>query len=249
MAQSERERRGTKRVAKAGDADLAQSSGLTGKRGYLSGDLSSLSRHLVEVAERLDAELSASGGVTNQFSLLTQELTEQREAFLKAEVEIANLRLQLEGERERRHRIGDELLQLRKALETMQLGVTIANQDGIIVYVNPADARIHGHTVDELLGKDVGIYAVGFQHKPLSAEKLRTLGSYQRETFNCRKDGSIFKVRLLSDVVWNSDGDPIGLVTTCEELREAADEAAVNGKSSTTKSAPVKAKKKKTKKK
>ena len=139
-------------------------------------------------------------------------------------------------------------MQLRKALETMQLGVTIANQDGVITYVNPADAKTHGYTVDELLGKDVGVFAVGFQHKPLSVEKLRTLKSFQRETFNRRKDGSIFKVRLLSDVVRNSDGEPMGLVTTCEELRDVEVENAADGKTTSPKAAAVRVKKKKTKK-
>jgi PAS domain S-box-containing protein len=239
MAESVHEGAGAKPLAKTGAENPAPTSGLTGTGGGRIGELLSLSRHLAEVAERLDSELRVSGSWTNQ------ELNEQREAYLRAEVEIANLRLQLEGERDRRHHAENELLQLRKALETMQLGVTIADQNGIIVYVNPADARIHGHTVDELLGKDAGIYAVEFQHRPLSVAKLRTLRSFQRETFNRRKDGSIFKVRLLSDVVWNSEGDPVGLVTMCEELRDTAGAETVDGEPPRPKSSAGTGKKKK----
>jgi PAS domain S-box-containing protein len=126
----------------------------------------------------------------------------------------------------------------------MQLGVTIANQHGIIIYVNPADAKMHGHTRDELLGKDVGIYAVGFQHRPLSVERLRKLKSYRRETFNRRKDGSIFEVRLLSDVVRNSDGDPVGLVTMCEELPSKDTRGSTSKKPASRKPASRKTKKK-----
>ena len=210
MAESGQNGPSAKGSANNGAGEPVSASTPNGTRWVLAKELSSSARHLAEAAVRLETEVPVSESVENQFSELTQELSKQREAFLRADVEIANLRLQLEGERDRRQRTEEERLQLRKALETMQLGVTIANHNGVIVYVNPADARIHGHTVDELLGKDVGIYAVGFQHKPLTLAKLRTLKSYQRETFNRRKDGSIFKVRLLSDVVRNSEGDPIG---------------------------------------
>ena len=184
----------------------------------IAADLSRIADHLAVLAARIDSELHMGNDVTMEFAELSRELSEQREAFLRADVQLADIRLQLSGEQSRRQRLEDDLAQLRSAIETMQLGVTIANQDGIIVYVNPADAKMHGYSRDELLGRDVGAYAVGYQHRPMSTEKLRTLTSYQRETFNRRKDGSIFKVRLLSDVVRNADGDPVGLVTMCEEL-------------------------------
>jgi PAS domain S-box-containing protein len=206
-------------------------------------ELSKIAESISELARRIDSEQSVNGDVTSDFSELYREMSEQREAYLRAEVQLADLRLQLAGEQSKCERVENDLIQLRTALETMQLGVTIANQDGIITYVNPADAKMHGYTRDELLGKDVGTYAVGFQHKPVSVERLRNFTSYQRETFNRRKDGSIIRVRLLSDVVWNSDGDPVGLVTMCEELPslDTADESAE--KTTKNKSGPRKAKK------
>jgi PAS domain-containing protein len=53
----------------------------------------------------------------------------------------------------------NQLAQLKKAIDTMRLGVTISDLHGRIVYANPADARMHGYALDELLGKDVGVYA------------------------------------------------------------------------------------------
>ena len=44
--------------------------------------------------------------------------------------------------------------------------------------------------------------------------------SWRRETINARKDGSVFPVHLMSDVVRNSSGKPIGLVYTCEDITE-----------------------------
>ena len=50
----------------------------------------------------------------------------------------------------------DALRPLATALQTMQLGVTIADPEGRIVYTNPAEANMHGYSVDELIGRDVG---------------------------------------------------------------------------------------------
>jgi hypothetical protein len=35
-----------------------------------------------------------------------------------------------------------------------------------------------------------------------------------------RKDGNIFPVRLMSDVIKNSEGTPVGIVTTCEDITD-----------------------------
>ncbi|MGD2136236.1 MAG: PAS domain S-box protein, partial [Gemmatimonadales bacterium] len=109
---------------------------------------------------------------------------------------------------------------LEKALQTMQLGVTITDVDGTIVYVNPADAHLHGYAVDELLGQDVGIFSPPSRRAPLHLDQLRELTSWKRESVNVRKDGSTFPVQLLSDVVRGPDDEPIGVVTTCEDITE-----------------------------
>jgi PAS domain S-box-containing protein len=116
---------------------------------------------------------------------------------------------------------------LEKALDTMQLGVTITDLDGTITYANPADARQHGYTVTELIGQDAGVYAPSPTRRRLTREQLEALSSWKREGVNARKDGSTFPVHLTSDVVRGVSGDPIGIVTTCEDIsdRRQADEA------------------------
>lgn len=116
---------------------------------------------------------------------------------------------------------------LEKAVETMQLGVTVTDLDGRIVYTNPADARMHGYTVEELIGQDVGIFAPGGTRKPMSGAELERMTSWRRETINLRKDGTTFPCHLMSDVVRDRDGKVIGVVTTCEDIthRKAAEQA------------------------
>jgi diguanylate cyclase (GGDEF)-like protein/PAS domain S-box-containing protein len=113
-----------------------------------------------------------------------------------------------------------------KAVENMQLGVTVTDLDGRIVYVNPADAAMHGYSHDDLVGRDVRIFAAPGAGKRMSPVQIAEMRTWRRETVNTRRDGSLFPCQLMSDVVRSSTGEPIGVVTTCEDitLRKAAEE-------------------------
>ncbi len=115
----------------------------------------------------------------------------------------------------------EALRRLEKAVETMQLGVTITDINGKIVYTNSADARMHGHAVDELIGQDVSVFCLPGYRRSLTPEQLRDMQSWRRESMNVRKDGTLLPVSLMSDVVLNTNGEPVGVVTTCEDLTEA----------------------------
>ncbi|MDH3497004.1 MAG: PAS domain S-box protein [Gemmatimonadota bacterium] len=107
---------------------------------------------------------------------------------------------------------------LEAALATMQLGVTVTDVAGTIVYVNAADARMHGYAPEELIGQSVGVFSCPDDRQPLGLEAMRRLASWRRESFNRRKDGTVFPVELLSDAVLGADGDPVGVVTTCQDI-------------------------------
>jgi diguanylate cyclase (GGDEF)-like protein/PAS domain S-box-containing protein len=110
------------------------------------------------------------------------------------------------------------LTRLEKAVETLEMGVTITDTGGRILYTNPAEATMHGYRVEELIGKHVSIFMPqGWQ--PASDRPGRVRG-WRRETVNLRRDGTIFPVQLLSDAVAGPDGRPIGIVTCCEEISE-----------------------------
>jgi diguanylate cyclase (GGDEF)-like protein/PAS domain S-box-containing protein len=109
---------------------------------------------------------------------------------------------------------------LEKAVETMQIGVTITDAEGRILYTNPAEARMHGYTVEELRGRHARIFAPEERHRPINREGMDGVGSWSRETLNLRKDGTVFPVLLRSDMVLDSRGRPAGLVTCCEDLTQ-----------------------------
>ncbi|MDH3973617.1 MAG: PAS domain S-box protein [Deltaproteobacteria bacterium] len=125
-----------------------------------------------------------------------------------------------------RKRAEDKLRFLGKAIETTNMGVTISDLTGKIIYVNPAEAEMHGYRVNEILGQKTDIFAPAEIVKPLGLDQLPELSDRRRESINVRKDGSRFPVYLLSDVVNDEQGNPVGFVTTCEDItkRKKAEE-------------------------
>ncbi|MCI0414033.1 PAS domain S-box protein [bacterium] len=119
----------------------------------------------------------------------------------------------------RRH-AEDALTRLEKALQTTQVGVTITDIEGKILYLNSAEARMHGYEPEELVGKNVRIFASPEIWEVNPPDMIREMSSWRRESENLRKEGKSFPVHLISDVIRNTSGDPIGIVTVCEDVTE-----------------------------
>ena len=140
--------------------------------------------------------------------------------LLAAELPLHDKQGQLIELEDTTHKRTDEALrQLLKAVETMQLGLTITDLKGKILYTNPAEATMHGYTVAELIGSDLGVFAPAELRRPMTIEQIKTM-QHLRESINMRKDGSIFPVRLMSDVVEDASGNPMAIITTCEDISE-----------------------------
>jgi diguanylate cyclase (GGDEF)-like protein/PAS domain S-box-containing protein len=126
-----------------------------------------------------------------------------------------------------RKRAADSQRQLKKAVDTLQIGLSITDVSGRIVYTNPAEARMHGFTVDEMLRSEGRALSPREDWQPPTVERLREFRRWTRERTRQRKDGTVFPVRLLSDVVMDEAGRPLAIVTLCEDIteRKAAEEA------------------------
>jgi len=114
------------------------------------------------------------------------------------------------------------LRKLEKAVETTGVGITITDTEGHIVYVNPADAVMHGYRVEELLGQYANIFAPPVQphSAPDQPQRHEDFAYWQRERVNIRKDGTEFPVLLLSNPISDVHGRPLGKVIVCEDITE-----------------------------
>jgi PAS domain S-box-containing protein len=112
-------------------------------------------------------------------------------------------------------------------VDTLQIGLSITDVSGRIVYTNPAEARMHGFTVEEMLRSEGRALSPREDWQPPTVERLREFRRWTRERTRQRKDGTVFPVRLLSDVVMDEAGRPLAIVTLCEDIteRKAAEEA------------------------
>lgn len=119
-----------------------------------------------------------------------------------------------------RKRTDEFLRSLLSAIETIQVGVTITNNNGQIIYCNPAEAHMHGYTVDELIGQDARIFAPRHRWHDMAIDDIIKLKDRKRESVNIHKDGTLFPVNLTSNYFTSSSGQPIGTVTICEDITE-----------------------------
>ncbi|MBN2461129.1 MAG: PAS domain S-box protein, partial [Candidatus Cloacimonetes bacterium] len=112
------------------------------------------------------------------------------------------------------------LLQIKHCVDNMELGVIITDTFGKILYSNKANARMHGYAVEELIGKYANIFTSNVLREELNVDAYREWQGKVRKSSNIRKDGSVFPVQLISDLVTNNKGDVTAVVTTCEDISE-----------------------------
>ncbi len=124
-----------------------------------------------------------------------------------------------------RIRMENALRLFSTAAASLPLGITITDLDGKVIFVNAAEARMHGYGVDELLGREAKQLAplgarTGLTLRELIARNLIGDIPYAREVTNVRRDGTVFPVSLSSVPVRDMRGTPLGLVSVSEDITE-----------------------------
>ena len=109
---------------------------------------------------------------------------------------------------------------LKVAVDSLPIGITFSDVNGVIVYSNPAEARMHGYQVEELVGKEARSFSTSNRSRHLSAEEFKDIGVWRRESVNVRKDGEEFPALLTSISVRDSEACYLGIITTCEDISE-----------------------------
>jgi len=112
---------------------------------------------------------------------------------------IAHARLYAEAQEEirRRRRVEEELRLQARVLEHMTEGVSLSDQNGVILYTNPAEDAMFGYERGELLGKHVTVqndYPPEENHRRVGEviQHLSAEGAWSGEWRNRKKDGTSF---------------------------------------------------------
>ena len=111
---------------------------------------------------------------------------------------------------------------LSQAVEQSSEGIGITDLAGRLVFVNRSLAAMHGHSVEELLGRHVSVF-----HAPdttgaieAASEQLLRTGSFSSEFIHRRVDGSSFPVDVNSCLLHDEAGNPAGQVGVIRDITE-----------------------------
>jgi diguanylate cyclase (GGDEF)-like protein/PAS domain S-box-containing protein len=119
-----------------------------------------------------------------------------------------------------RKRTTDNLRELQKAVDSMQVGIIVTDLHGKIVFVNPAAARMHGYKPTDLPGQLGDLLCHEPERPQGGIEPLKWIKGWRRDGVRRRKDGTLFPAQLMTDVVNDVNGQPIAMATVCEDVSE-----------------------------
>ena len=110
----------------------------------------------------------------------------------------------------------------QQIMVTMGQGVTVATVEGVFEYVNPAYARMLGHSAEEIIGKTVLEFTFPEDHATLVKAQMQRLegkaSSY--ETRLRKADGSPVYVLITGVPQHDHQGNIIGSIATITDLTE-----------------------------
>jgi diguanylate cyclase (GGDEF)-like protein/PAS domain S-box-containing protein len=114
--------------------------------------------------------------------------------------------------------VEERLVMLKEAVDSLPIGIAISDVSNRIVYTNPAEAQMHGYSMEALMNRDVrDLKGLNLDHTVIS-EKIGHSRVWRREGVNVRESGEEFPVQLSSIAVINGDEKCLGLVTVCEDI-------------------------------
>ncbi|MDM8556632.1 sigma 54-interacting transcriptional regulator [Desulfococcaceae bacterium HSG7] len=115
------------------------------------------------------------------------------------------------------------LLMLERAVKQSIDGIAVADMEGFNKFVNPAWAKMHGYSVEELMGEHLSRFHPKKQMEDKVApfiDQVMKNGSHQGESEHTKKDGTVFPTWMMVNLVKDERGNPIGMVGTARDITE-----------------------------
>jgi len=121
----------------------------------------------------------------------------------------------------RQKKLEMRLLILERALNHSIDGIAVADMDGFNQFVNPAWAKSHGYTVEEMLGANLYSFHPEEQLRENIIpffQKVMQYGSNQGESEHTKSDGSNFATYMMASIIKDDEQQPIGIVGTVRDI-------------------------------
>lgn len=110
------------------------------------------------------------------------------------------------------------LVMLKEAVDCLPLGITICDVNNSIVYTNPAEARMQGCSVEEIVNNGMRCPIEFDATGSTVPEEIDGGGVWRREGVMTRCNGDEFPVHLSTMAVKSAEGMCLGKVTVCEDI-------------------------------
>ncbi len=111
---------------------------------------------------------------------------------------------------------------LLSAVEQSSEGVAVSDLEGVLLFVNPAMARMHGFEAEELIGRPLSVFHTDEQMEAVGEANraIREEGSFRGEIWHRRRDGSLFPTRMHNTLIRDGSGKPEAMLAAARDVTE-----------------------------
>ena len=127
----------------------------------------------------------------------------------------------------------EDISERKQAEEEMQLAamvyrnsseaMMVTDANGVVITINPAFTELTGYGADEIVGKTPRLLSSGHHDREFYRamwQKLDSVGYWQGEVWNRRKDGETFAEWLTINTIYREDGRPHRRVALFSDITE-----------------------------
>jgi PAS domain S-box-containing protein len=119
-----------------------------------------------------------------------------------------------------RKRMEDELRVKDFAVTSAALGIAIADLNGYVTYLNLACLSMWNYEEEEVLGKHATFFFADKNEASVGLKAVLDEGAWQGEIKARRRDGSMFDVQVLANLVTDNDGKPFCSMASFVDITE-----------------------------
>jgi len=122
-----------------------------------------------------------------------------------------------------RKRAEEEIRKFKTIADNSRNGVGISTIEGEFIYVNESYTRMHGYTIDEVIGEHYSIFYTEEQLKAVGRLRKQVLqkGSFvAEEVWHRRKDGTVFPTLMTTVLARDDEGKPLYLSSITVDITE-----------------------------